>query len=174
MRCTTWKKRNYSAWFWPQCLRQQPFCHAMVPVQRRKFQMLRQNRLPHSLSLTAYRAGLTNSIPKRDNQKNIFPNWTSSWTICRTVCRSFRISMMRSRTNWYRFRQIWKMQKQKKKSSTRRWSFVSSICMKIPPETDTWQCSFLPKAFQSWSAGQNTYRKFPISTAILCRSMRTR
>ena len=26
--------------------------------------MLRQNRLPHSLSLTAYRAGLTNSIPK--------------------------------------------------------------------------------------------------------------
>ena len=34
--------------------------------------------------------------------------------------RGFRISMMRSRTNWYRFRQIWKMQKQKKKSSTRR------------------------------------------------------
>lgn len=32
------------------------------------------SRTLRGLSLTAYRAGLTNSIPKRDNQKNIFPN----------------------------------------------------------------------------------------------------
>lgn len=39
--------------------------------------------------------------------------------------------------------------------------------MKILPETDTWQCSFLPKCISDWTAGQNTYRKFPISIRAL-------
>ena len=136
--------------------------------------MLRQNRLPHSLSLTAYRAGLTNSIPKRGQSEEYLSELNQQLDDLQNRLQELQDQYDAKQNELVQIQADLEDAKAKEEEQYEAMKLRIQYMYENSSGNGYMAMLFSSKSISELISRAEYIQKISDSTAILCRSMRTR